>query len=148
GISVNASGGTGKPAAGVNILAAKPLTGSAGILFGADGRIVGDSTFPTEGLALTKGNILLGPGSGILTDGGTINIKTDGRFSNNEVVSSSGRAVTAGDGRDAGDITIVAGSINVDSPLLAIGSDGGNGIDSTSPGQPGSDAGKGGKGGR
>ena len=87
---------------------------------------------------LTTHDILPGSGSGIITDGGTITIKTGGVFSNQDVVSSSG----VGAGRDAGDITIIAGSIDVRADLLAVGSNGSTAV------LPGQDGGNGGKGGR
>ena len=64
-------------------------------------------------------------------------------FSNQAVVSSSG----LGTGRDAGDITIIAGSINLQGVVLAVGSNGANGPDASLPGQSGTDGQDGGKGG-
>jgi hypothetical protein len=93
---------------------------------------------------MTQGAISLGPppvsGRGIFTDGGTITIQTGGAFSNQSVVSTSG----SGRGRDGGDITIIAGSINVQGPLLAVGSRGDDGAPGELPAAPGQDGGKGG----
>ena len=141
GIAINASGGTGKPAATIGMFAAQPI---GSVRFDSNGIATGAFTpgyfDHTRHSARTTTPV---PGSGIITDGGAITIKTGGMFSNQAVVSSSGM----GPGRDAGDITIIAGSINVNSPLLAVGSDGDDGPDAMLPGQSGEDGQGGGKGG-
>jgi hypothetical protein len=140
GIAVNASGGTGKPPADVSLFAAQPIAGGDGITFDASGAPLGGRVF-TAGTP-TSGNIILGQGGGIISDGGTITIKTGGLFSSQEVVNSS----STHPGGDAGDITIIAGSIDLQAPLLAVGADGANGSDAVLGMLP-NDGGGGGKGG-
>jgi hypothetical protein len=140
GITINATGGTGLPPAAINLFAAQPV---GSVRFDNNG--VATGTFSPGDL--TAGAILPGPasvpGSGIITDGGTVTIKTNGMFSNQAAVTTSG----AGAGSDAGDITIIAGSINLNAPLLAVGGNGAGGTDQALAGLPGGDGQSGGKGG-
>lgn len=140
-VAINASGGVGKPPAGIGLFAAQPV---GSMSFDANGVATGLITpvTPTaHDIQLVTSPV---PGSGIVSDGGTITIKTAGEFRNEIIVRSSG----AGPGRDAGDISILAGSIFLNAPLLAVGGDGANGLDGVEPGLPGEDGQDGGKGGR
>ncbi len=138
GIAVNTTGGTGLPPAAIGMFAAQP---QGAVAFDSNGIATGSFTPGTP----TARDILLGPvpGGGITTDGGTITIKTGGMFSNQIVVSSSG----AKPGRDAGDISIIAGSITLNAALLAVGASGAGGTNATGPGLSGGSGQNGGKGG-
>ena len=141
GITIKASGGAGLPPASIDMITAQPL---------------GSVRFDDQGLASNKfstaviptaHDIVLGPPAdarlGIFSDGGKITITTGGVFSSQEVISSKG----VGNGRDAGDISIVAGSIDLDAALLAAGTKGIDGTSATLPGLAGGDGQDGGTGG-
>ena len=139
GITVDATGGTGLPRASIGLFAAQPMAGTVGF----DDHGLASTTFAPD--AVTPHDIVLGPptvaGRGIFSDGGRITIKTGGLFTNQEVVSSSSVATGTG----AGDISIVAGSIDLKANLLAVGAQGAN---SPVPGFVGNDGQDGGTGGR
>jgi hypothetical protein len=73
--------------------------------------------------------------NGAITSAGNLTARAGGTFSNQAVVSTSGAEV----GGDADDITIIANEIDVDKPLLAVGSNGAKGPDATLPGQSGAE---------
>jgi hypothetical protein len=141
GITVDASGGTGLPAA-IGLFAAQPMAGT--VRFDEHG--LASTTFTPD--TVTSHDIVLGPpivaGRGIFSAGGMITVKTGGLFTNQEVISSNGVAA----GSNAGDITITAGSIDVKADLLAVGAQGADGANATLPGLAGGDGKAGGAGAR
>ncbi len=81
--------------------------------------------------------------AGVVASANALIAQAGRRFSNQAVLSTSG----TGAGGNAKDITIIADSIEVDEPLLAVGSNGSNGSDATQQGQSGAPGGNGGNGG-
>jgi hypothetical protein len=110
-VSVIVVGGSGKGGGTVSMNAAEP-TGA--ISFDADGvasGLIGPSLPTSRDILVNKQ---------ITTEGGDINIVTGGLFRNSQVVSSSGINF----GRDAGDINISAGTIEIQNELRAVGTNG------------------------
>ena len=144
GVTINSAGGTGPAQASVNISAAQPSfdpQSTQYVSFNSDGAAATGAFIVGN---LTSGVIQIGlataPANGIITDGGPVTIKTGGGFVAKANVNTSGLEP----GRDAGNITVVAGGINLNANALADGSNGADGTGTTQPGINGHNGGKGG----
>jgi hypothetical protein len=139
GISINASNGAGPPPAKVGLFAAQAV---GGVSFQANGLATGEFS-PNPNL--TTGNIVLGPGTGIITDGGDISIKARSIVVNEPLMAvgsngadgknatQAGQAGTNGEnGGNGGMITLEAtdpkgNGITINAKIEADGGNGGNG---------------------